>query len=151
MTAQGTPSIITQSKQDTVNLTVTAPFIVYNVGLFLIFLLNFYKYLKYNPDETNDPSYFFKMIGFFFLMAMRYWGVGMWIFLFGSSAYCFCFYKFQQTVFLLMPDLVDDWYPLYHSFMALFYTQYAFMFISIFILIYDMTTSTDYFLIDWEK
>ena len=131
------------------NLTVTAPFIVYNVGLLIILIINFYRYLKYNPDETNDPSYMFKMIGVLFLMGIKFWAIGMWIFLFGASAYCFCFYKFQQTVFLLLPDMVSNWYPYYHSFMALFYVQFSFMFISVFLLFYDLSSSTDYFLIDW--
>lgn len=149
MSAASDPSILTSSQQDTVNLTLTAPFIVFNIGLLIIYIINFYKYLKYNPDETNDPSFCFKMILMFLLMAMRYWGVGMWIFLFGTSAYCFCFYKFQQTVFLLLPDMVESWFPYYHSFMALFYVQFAFLFFSILLLVYDMSTSTDYFLIDW--
>ena len=84
-------------------------------------------------------------------MALKNWAVGMWIFLFGSSAYCFCFYKFQQIVYLLMPDMETDWRPYYHSFMSLFYVQFVFMLFSIVLLIYDIATTTDYFLIDWEK
>lgn len=151
LTSLDTPTILTSSKQEKVNITLVAPFIVFNIGVLLLFILNFYKYMKYNPDETNDPYYFFKALLILMLSGLKHWGIGMWIWLFGVSAYCFCFYKFQQTVYLLMPDTETDWAPYYHSFMALFYVQFVFMLFSIFLLIYDMGSTTDYFLIDWEK
>lgn len=61
--------------------------------------------MKYNPNNTNDPNFFFKTILLFFLMALKYFGIGLWIFLFALSTYIFCFFKFQQTVYLLLPDV----------------------------------------------
>ena len=150
-TGLSTPSILTSSQQESFTLTLVAPFVIMNIGIAIIFVANFYKYIKYNPDETNDPYYFFKALLIFLLMALKHWGVGMWIWLFGVSTYCFCFYKFQRTVFLLLPDMETDWFPYYDSFMALFYVQWVFVLFSVFLLIYDMGSTTDYFLIDWEK
>lgn len=107
--------------------------------------------MKYNPDETNDPYYVFKAVLLFLLMGLKYWGIGLWIFIFGVSAYAFCFYKFQETVYLLLPDPVTDWLEYYDPFMAVFYVQFSFVLISVFLLIYDLGVTTDYFLIDWEK
>lgn len=94
-TTQDTPTIVTESRSSSVNITLTAPFIIFNIGILVIFIINFYKYIKYNPDETNDPYYVFKLILMFFLTAIKHWGLGLWIFLFGLSAYAFCFFKFQ--------------------------------------------------------
>lgn len=82
---------------------------------------------------------------------MRHWGITLWIWLFGVSAYCFCFYKFQQTVYLLLPDTVTQWLVYYEPFMIVFYLQFAFVFFSVMLLIYDLGSATDYFIIDWEK
>lgn len=35
--------------------------------------------------------------------------------------------------------------------MIVFYLQFGFMFASVFLLIYDLGSTTDFFLIDWEK
>lgn len=35
--------------------------------------------------------------------------------------------------------------------MVVFYLQFAFVFLSVIMLIYDLGAVTDYFLIDWEK
>lgn len=126
-----------------------APFIVFNVGIAVIFILNLYKYMKYNPDENNDPYYCFKALFLFFLMAVKHWGIGLWIWLLGSSAYCFCFYKFQQTVFLLLPDMFTQWAGYYDPFMILFYIQFGFVLFSVILFIYDIGTTTDYFMVDW--
>ena len=84
-------------------------------------------------------------------MGLKYWAIGLWIFLFGISAYVFCFFKFQQTVYLLLPDIYTDWGTYYHHFMAVFYVQFGFMLFAVFLLIYDLGSTTDYFMIDWEK
>lgn len=151
MSKLDSPQITTTSKTDVINLTLLAPFIVFNVALLFIFIVNFYKYMKYNPDENNDPYFFFKVLLIFFLMAIKHWGIGLWIWLFGVSMYCFCFYKFQQTVYLLLPDIFTQWFGYYDPFMIVFYIQFGFVLVSVFLLIYDLASTTDYFLIDWEK
>jgi hypothetical protein len=60
--------------------------------------------MKYNPNETNDPYFCFKAIFIFLMMGVKHWGIGLWIWLFGTSAYVFCFFKFQQEVYLMLPD-----------------------------------------------
>jgi hypothetical protein len=65
--------------------------------------------MKYNPYDQNDPYMCFKIIFIFLIRAIRHWGIFLWIWLFGVSAYCFCFYKFQQTVYLLLPDIKTQW------------------------------------------
>jgi hypothetical protein len=152
LSTNNNPQISTTSTTDTINIVVTAPFIIFNVLVLVAFIINFYKYMKYNPyDDQNDPYIMFKVIFIFFLKAIRHWGIALWIWLFGVSAYCFCFFKFQQTVYLLLPDIVTQWIGYYDPFMIVFYVQFGFVLISVFLLIYDLSTVTDYFLIDWEK
>lgn len=146
------PQVATSSSTDTINIVVTAPFIVFNVVVLVGFIINFYKYMKYNPyDDQNDPYIMFKVIFIFVLRAIRHWGIALWVWLLGVSAYCFCFYKFQQTVYLLLPDTVTQWMGYYDPFMVVFYLQFGFVLLSVFLLVYDLSTVTDYFLIDWEK
>jgi hypothetical protein len=40
----------------------------------------------------------------FFLKGIHHWGIGLWVWLFGVSAYIFCFYKFQVTNYISSPD-----------------------------------------------
>lgn len=146
-----TPQLRTSSSTDTINLVLTAPFIVFNIASLFLFIISFYKFMKYNPYDENDPYVFFKVIFIFFLKLIRHWGITLWIWLFGVSLYCFCFYKFQQTVYLLLPDTTTQWMAYYDPFMIVFYLQFAFVFLSVLLLIYDLGAMTDYFLIDWEK
>lgn len=146
-----TPLITTSSKSNQTNLVLLAPFIIFNIGIAIVFVANFYKYMKYNPDENNDPYFCFKIFFIFILMAIKHWGIGLWIWLLGVSTYCFCFYKFQQTIYLILPDISTQWYPYYDQFMIIYYLQFGFVLFSIGLLIYDLGTTTDYFFIDWEK
>lgn len=50
LTSSDPPQISTTSTSDVINLTLTAPFIVFNVAILFVFVVNFYKYMKYNPD-----------------------------------------------------------------------------------------------------
>jgi hypothetical protein len=124
-------------------------FIVFNICVAVIFIVNFYKYTKYNPDENNDPYFFFKVLLIFFLKAIKHWGIGLWIWLFGVSAYIFCFYKFQSqsTNYMSLPENS----PYYSQFLIIFYIEFAFVLFSVALLIYDLGPITDYFMIDWEK
>lgn len=110
LSQQTNPQITTSSTSTTINLVLAGPFIAYNVVALLAFLISFYKFMKYNPYDQNDPYMCFKIIFIFILRAARHWGLALWIWLFGVSAYCFCFYKFQQTVYLLLPDLSTQWF-----------------------------------------
>ena len=143
----------TSDPETITNIDSLIPFVIFNICILVIFVYNFYRYMKYNPNETNDPYYFFKALLIFLLMAVKHWAIGLWIFLFGISTYIFCFFKFQQTIFLLLPDINNqaEWDDYYHHFLAIFYTQFGFMLFAIFFLIYDLGSTTDYFMIDWEK
>lgn len=145
------PQASTSSKTDTINLSLVGPFIAFNVCSFLLFIYSFCKFMRYNPYDENDPYIFFKVIFIMVLKLIRHYGLTLWIWLLGVSTYCFCFYKFQQTVYLLLPDLVTQWIGYYDPFMVVFYLQFSFVFISVIMLIYDLSTVTDYFIIDWEK
>ena len=136
-----------------INIESLAPFIVFCICIMVIYVYNCYRYMKYNPNQTNDPYYFFQILLIFILMGLKHWGIGLWIFLLGISTYIFTFFKFQQTVFLLLPDINDlaQWELYYHHFMAIFYVQFAFLMFAVFLLIYDLGKTTDYFMIDWEK
>ena len=117
------------------------------VFTFAIFILNFYRYMKYNPDPNNDPYYCFKGIFLGFVYMLRYMGIGLHLFLLCLSIYAFCFYKFQQTVFLILPtekSFMD-------FFDGLFYSTFCLIFLAVFILLFNMVNSVDIFLIDWEK
>jgi len=78
------------------------------------------------------------------------WSYGLWIWLLGFSLYIFSFYKFQETIYLIVPDQQTQWGEYYQIFMILFYAQMIIMVISLWILIYNKG-DVDYFLIDWEK
>lgn len=117
--------------------------------MLVIFIINFVKYMKYNPNDNNDPYFCFKVIFLFFLMAIKHWGIALWIFLFGVSIYAFCFYKFQQTVYLLLPDIYTQWIQYYEPFMIIFYIQFGFVLLSVGLLIYELGSNVDYFMIDW--
>ena len=143
------PELTTASKTDTINLVLTGPFIAFNVCSFILFIYSFYKFSKFNPYDENDPYIFFKVIFIFIIRLIRHFGVSLWIWLLGVSAYCFCFYKFQQTVYLLLPDTATQWLAYYDPFMVIFYLQFSFVLISVWLLFYDLSNVTDYFIIDW--
>lgn len=132
------------------DLVLLAPFIVFNVGILILFIINFYKFVKYNPNE-QDENFMFKRIFLFFMIAIKHWGVGLWIFLFGTTTYIFCFFKFQETVYLMLPDIEAQYLEYYDPFYAVFFVQFSFIMISNFFIIYNISSSTDYFMIDWEK
>ena len=75
----------------------------------------------------------------------------MWLWLLLLSGFCFCFYKFQQTIYLIIPSPSNDSTGLYSIFMAMFYITFSFTVVAIFIMMFNLVNSTDYFLIDWEK
>lgn len=77
--------------------------------------------------------------------------MGIHIFLLCFSGYIFCFYKFQRTIYLVMIDYGNDTGGVYQLFSALFYMEFSFLMLAVFIEIFNLTNSTDYFLIDWEK
>lgn len=107
--------------------------------------------MRYNPDENNDPYFCFKALFFFIAILIKHLSVGMWFYLLGLSGYVFCFYKFQQTVLLVLPDVVTEWGAFYEIFMIIFYLQCGLMLATTIGILVDVSTTTDYFLIDWEK
>lgn len=84
------------------------------------------------------------------VFSVKYIGVGLWIFLLGLATYVFCFFKFQQIVFLMLPDPSTD-STLYTSFQTLYFVQLALVILAVIILLINIGVNVDYFLIDWEK
>lgn len=82
---------------------------------------------------------------------IKYMAVGIWLWVFAFSTYCFCFYKFQQTIYLILPDPSPDTSRFYYNFAAFFYVTFSFTIGAIVIMVFRMVNYTDYFLIDWEK
>jgi uncharacterized membrane protein len=107
--------------------------------------------MKYNPDENNDPYYCFKAIFLMFVYIVKYIAICLFLWLLCFSTYLFCFYKFQQAVDLIIPSFANDTSGIYQTFAAFFYINFSFTIVAIIILIFNLTNTTDYFLIDWEK
>lgn len=149
--ANDTPKVVSLSKGADQSINYTAFLAVFMVGMMVIFVINFYRYMKYNPDENNDPYYCFKAIFLFFIFIIKYLAVAVHLFLLCFTGYVFCFYKFQRTVYLSLFDAYNDTSGLYQIFYALFYVNFSFLFIAVLIQVFNMTNTTDYFLIDWEK
>lgn len=126
-------------------------FVIFLVVAMLVFAFNFYRYMKYNPDENNDPYYCFKAIFLFLIYVIKYVAMSTHLSLLCFATYLFCFYKFQQTVSMMVPDTGSDTAGLYQSFQAFFYLNFTFTFVAIIIFIFNLVNSTDYFMIDWEK
>lgn len=87
----------------------------------------------------------------FFVHIVKFVAVGIWLWVFALSAYCFCFYKFQSTIYLILPNPSSDSSGLYTTFGAFFYITFSFTIVAIMIMIFRIVNYTDYFLIDWEK
>ena len=146
------PAVITNNSNASSTTLNYLPFLaVIAVIMLVTFIIDFVRYLRYNPDENNDPYYCCKVIFLFLVHIVKFVGVAVWIWLLLLSGFCFCFYKFQQTVYLILPSGSNDTTGLYSIFMAMFYITFAFIILAIFILIFNLVNSTDYFLIDWEK
>lgn len=126
-------------------------FVIFLVAAMLVFVFNFYRYMKYNPDENNDPYYCFKAIFLFFIYVIKYVAMSTHLSLLCFTTYLFCFYKFQQTVSMLVIDYGNDTSGLYQSFQSFFYLNFSFTFLAIVIFVFNLVNSTDYFMIDWEK
>jgi len=144
-----TATISTVSSASTTSINYLPFFIIFGVFMIIGFIFNFYRYMKYNPDENNDPYYCFKAIALLLIYIVKYIAVTIWLWLLCFSTYCFCFYKFQRTVFLILPYPSSDTSGLYSGFQAFYYINFSFMIVAIFILLFNMTNYTDYFLIDW--
>jgi hypothetical protein len=137
------------SKSADPSLNFTTFLGVFMAGMFVIFIINFYRYMKYNPDENNDPYYCFKAIFLFLVYIVKYLSMGIHIMLVFFTGYVFCFYKFQRTVYLTLIDIGNDTTNLYQMFLAIFYVNFSFLFLAVFIQMFNLTNTTDYFLIDW--
>jgi hypothetical protein len=110
-----------------------------------------YRHITYNPsDDPNDPYFLCRGFVTFFIKILYTWSYGLWMWLFGLSLYVFAFYKFQQTIYLIVPDQQTQWSQYYFLFMLIFYATLGITSISLWIIIYNLS-EVDYFLIDWEK
>lgn len=146
------PAVIsTNSNAESTTINYMVFLGVFAAGIMVVFILDFYRYLRYNPDENNDPYYCCKVIFLFLIHIVKFVAAGIWLWLLAFSTYCFCFYKFQRTVYLILPSPVNDTAGLYSAFSAFFYITFSFTIVAIFIIFFKVVNQTDYFLIDWEK
>lgn len=110
-----------------------------------------YRHVQYNPsEEINDPYFLCRGAVTFFFKMCYVWSYGLWVWLFGLSMYMFTFYKFQETIFLILPDQNTQWAAYYFYFMLVYYIMLVITAFSVWKLTYDLT-DVDYFMIDWEK
>lgn len=98
------PIITTMSNSYDASIGWTAPFIVFNIITLLIFILIVYRYFQYNPsDDPNDQFFLCKGVVSIVVKMLYTWSYGLWIWLFGFTLFIFCFYKFQETIYLMLP------------------------------------------------
>lgn len=110
-----------------------------------------YRQITYNPSDDPNDQYFLCKGFINILIKLFYtWSYGLWIWLFGFSLYVFAFYKFQETIYLIVPDQQTQWKVYYEFFMVIFYSMLVITSISLWIVIYGLG-EVDYFLIDSEK
>ncbi|MCB0371201.1 MAG: hypothetical protein KDD45_17735 [Bdellovibrionales bacterium] len=110
--------------------------------ILIFFIFDFYRYMKYNPDENNDPYYCCKAIVLFLIHIVKFVAVGIWFWILALSTFCFCFYKFQQTVYLILPSPSNDTSGLYSSFAAFFYITFSFTIVAIIIEVFLLILSS---------
>jgi hypothetical protein len=146
-----TPGVAAYSKSSDASISYSAFLVVFLVVMVVLFILSFYRYMKYNPDENNDPYYCFKAIFLFLVYVVKYLAVTVHLWLLCFSGYLFCFYKFQRTIYLVIVDVGNDKAGICMFFQGLFYVNFAFLALAVFIQVFNLTNTTDYFLIDWEK
>ena len=91
----------------------------------------------------------YTIVKFFITTIHTFSSVFFW-FLVILSGYWFVFFKMQERVFLLLPE-VDHNSSIYYSFDVLFGLVCATKLISVLFKIYFDQCSFDIFLIDWEK
>jgi hypothetical protein len=75
------------------------------------------------------------------------WGYGLWIWSLGLATYVFTFYKFQETIYLILPEETQEYEGFFTS---IFLVQLFFVLLSTWNVIYNLS-EVEYFLIDWEK
>ena len=151
LTNKATPKIFTNSTAESTTLNYIPFLAIFAVGIMVFFVFDFFRYMRYNPDENNDPYYCLKAIVLFLVHIIKFVGIGIWFWLLALSTFCFCFYKFQQTVYLILPSPVNDTTGLYKTFDSFFYISYSFTLVGVFIVFFKVVNYTDYFMIDWEK
>lgn len=147
-----TPAVVSSNSNASSTTLNYMPFLaVIAVIMVVTFIIDFVRYMRYNPDENNDPYYCCKAIFLFLVHIVKFVGVTVWVWLLLLSGFCFCFYKFQQTVYIILPSAANDTTGLYSIFKAMFFITCAFIVLAIIIMMFNLVNSTDYFLIDWEK
>lgn len=125
--------------------------IIYHIVLFMIFLVVMYRHMQYNPSSDPNDQFFLCKGFIIILINMIYiWGYGLWVWVLGESLYIFVFYKFQETIYLLLPQENTQWKQYYQPFVVCFYTGLAFVWFSLWNVIYSLS-EVDYFMIDWER
>lgn len=129
------PAIIKNNSQaSATTLTTLIPFIIFEVLILVWWGYSIYRYVVYNPHEQIELNYCPRVVWNALWLGIRYFALGNWIFLLGASLVCFCFYKFQQTLFFTLPDPSDATAQAnyYQPFAILFYVTLSFSLASCF-------------------
>jgi len=145
-------TIENNSQAGSTNLVPLVPFIIFELLILGWWGYSIYRYVVYNPHEQIELNYCPRVVWNAMWLGIRYFALGNWLFLLGASLVCFCFYKFQQTLFFTLPDPTNSaaQASYYQPFAILFYTTLSFSLASCFELVWKITKS-EYFLIDWER
>ncbi|CAD8069334.1 unnamed protein product [Paramecium sonneborni] len=127
----------------------TALLIVAHVLIIIIWFIRIYIWSKRNPSYTgqNDWCMYLTIKSFYVLLDT--WAEVIFYYLAIFTGYLFCFYKFQQTIYILMPPL-SDYENNYRPFEILFFMMFACRLISMFNLILRQA-DVQVFFVDWEK
>ena len=141
----------TTSAATSTTIDFLIPLIIFMVLALITFILHFIKYYRYNPSEGYDIFVCCKPLFYFFVIAIKHFSIGLWLYCICLAGYVFCFFKFQQTVYLMLPDTSADWGSFYELFMIIFYIQVGLVLAVCIGTVVDLSQNTDYFLIDWEK
>jgi len=122
-------------------------FIALTVVAGLLVIYRVYVWIKMNPSNMVQSSYFSLILFEFFYKSVKYLGIFYFWFTFGISAYWYFAFKLQYRNFAVMPPLDDDCYK---NFKIIFYIGFVCYILFMLIRIYKQV-SFDIFFIDWEK
>jgi len=143
---------ISEYAMDTTNFWTNAQgvFIGVNVlaGLILLYRLGVVCAAPSLAQDTEAKVGRFSMS--FFILVFDLFSYFYFWFLFGMTAYWFIFFKIQERVFLLMPNL-NTYQTNYKPFVTIFAIATCFKFVAILLKIYFEQAEFDVFIIDWER
>ena len=134
------------------NYVLLPPFIIVMAIVLGYYIYAMFLHVKYNPENLGENTYCFRMMWGALWLALRCWTVGLFVWLAGVSMFCFCFYKFQTALYMILPDPNDEASKLayYTPFKTVFFIMAGMGILSLFETVWRIA-SAEYFLLDWEK